>query len=560
MWADDALSADRIQQARRRWCATRPWRVAALGVFGGVLALAPAAAARPSGEPPAQVFGAASRPRVSITVEPPETSGGACYLSLVVLAGNGVETQAATSDQGPPATCRKTPDGHEVVGTSRIEGREIRYRATVTVDWRVLEWTQPAAVALRDGRFFQLAGRYERLTEPMRLASAKAAFDAVDRDLNLVYRRLVASRDPVALTALRADQRRWLAFRDFTLFDGDNAESVGPGTSSHVREQSRRTLARIRFLTALLDPPGSDPGDTLYSDGRSGNVAVRRVGEALAFSARIQFPSLNVVDAPPSVPCSVSGLALPEGANAWLAEPRAMTASDPSWTPDALRLAFDPQGRLRVEAAGRSPGMLARVIQGTYAPQRRLVPAEAPLRSLLWQLPERAFNDTTEGLSDSERRSLVLTGAGGDFAVRAETADRLVLRHHDGLVTLLRFAGADGSAVLAVELSNGRNLSLQVWRQASAAGPFLEWEDAVPVLPVRAFFAADPGAEPGTRLPGGRQVVYIDGTGSLRMSLLEDGRAVSSDYEFVLEWDGFGFVAVQSSPRLERTWETMARR
>ncbi len=494
------------------------------------------------------MFGAASRPRVSITVEPPETPGGACYLSLVVLSGNGVETQAATSDQGPPATCRKTPDGHEVVGTSRIEGREIRYRATGTIGWRVLEWTQPAAVTLRDGSIFELAGRYERLTEPTRLASAKAAFDAVDRELNTVYRRLVASRDPVALTALRADQRRWLAFRDFTLFDGDNAESVGPGTSSHVREQSRRTLARIRFLAALLDPPGSDPGDTLFSDGRSGTVAVRRVGDALTFSAMVQFPSLNVVDAPPSVPCSVSGVALPSGANAWLAAPGAMTASDPVWKPETLRLAFDPQGRLRVEAAGRPPGLLARVIQGTYAPQRRLVPAEAPLRALLWQLPERAFDDTTEGLSDSGRQSLVLTGAGGDFAVRAETADRLVLRHHDGLVTLARFAGAEGGAVLAVEQTNGRSQSVHVWRQTSAGSPFLEWTDAVPVHQVRAFFTADPDGELAARRSRSRPAVYIDDAGALRVCLLVDGGAPSPDHEFVLEWDGFGFVTVPSSP------------
>ncbi|MDO8834759.1 MAG: hypothetical protein Q7V01_04150, partial [Vicinamibacterales bacterium] len=130
--ADEACSVESGFGRRSRRCVARPLRVAALGVLGGVMALAPAAAARSSGEPPAHVFGATSRPRVSITVEPPEKPGGRCYLTVAVLARNGVETQAATSDLGPPATCRPTPSGHEVVGTSRIEGREIRYRATVS--------------------------------------------------------------------------------------------------------------------------------------------------------------------------------------------------------------------------------------------------------------------------------------------------------------------------------------------------------------------------------------------------------------------------------------------
>ena len=174
--AGEACSLESGFGRRSRRCGTRFLRVAALGVISGGLALASAAAARPSGEPPAHVFGATPRPRVSVTVEPPETPGGPCYLSLVVLAGNAIETQAATSDQGPPATCRPTPHGHEVVGTSRIEGREIRYRATVSLDWRAMAWTQPAAVTLRDGSAFQLAGRYEKQTEPARLALAKAAF------------------------------------------------------------------------------------------------------------------------------------------------------------------------------------------------------------------------------------------------------------------------------------------------------------------------------------------------------------------------------------------------
>jgi uncharacterized protein YecT (DUF1311 family) len=478
-------------------------------------------------------------------VEPPETPGGSCSLTLELIAANGVETQAALSVPAPLVTCRSSSSGREVAGTGRLEGSEVRFRAVLSPDWGVLEWHQPVALALRDGSRVELAGRYVKQTEAASLASARLAFDTVDRELNAVYRRLLAARGPAASSAVRADQRRWLVFRDFTLFDGDNADAVGPGTSAHVREQGRRTLARTRFLAALLEPPGTDPGDTLFADGRSGRVAVRRVGDGLAFAAAVQFPSVNAADAPPSVPCTISGVARPSGPNVWLADPDTMAAFDDTWRPEPLRLAFDPEGRLRVEPAGDQPGRLARVLQGPYAPQRRLAPAEAPLRSLLWRLPARAFDDTTEGLSDAERQSLVLTGAGGTFKVAAETPDRLMLRHHDGHVVVLRLAGASGSAVLVVEQTNGRNLSLQVWRQADAASPIVEWRDALPVLPAGAFFEAGSGAEPIAPGARTRQVIHIDGTGTLRLSLQVDGGSHQPDREFILDWDGFGFVVEQ---------------
>ncbi|MCL4810796.1 MAG: hypothetical protein KJ062_23800, partial [Thermoanaerobaculia bacterium] len=97
--------------------------------------------------------------------------------------------------------------------------------------------------------------------------------------------------------------------RDFTLLDGDDAASVGPGTATHLRQQGLRTLDRTRYLGALLDPPRTGLGQTLYSDGRSGTIAVRRLGDALAFTASVGIPGFDAPNVPRDVPLRLSGVA-----------------------------------------------------------------------------------------------------------------------------------------------------------------------------------------------------------------------------------------------------------
>lgn len=520
--------------------------LAAFGLAGSVPAPAEAAGNQ-NGEPRTHHFGDAARPLVALAFEELETPGGPCHLELVVSAANGIETQAATSTPAPPATCRRTAAGQDVTGRSRLEGRELPYRARLGSDGRVLDWISPESVTLRNGSVHVLAGRYTRLDEPTRVASARASFDAVDRELNAVYRRLLAARPPELVSALRADQRRWLKYRDFTLFDGDDAEAVGPGTSAHLREQGRRTLARVRFLTSLLDPPRTDVGETLFSDGRSGTVAVRRIGDALAFSAVVEVPRLNAPGAPGDVPCRLSGVARPSGPLAWEAHPEAMAVSDKTWTPERLLLSLDGDGRLRIAAAGPQAGMLARVLAGEYAPLRRLTPAEAPLRSLVQELPAQAFDDTTDGLQGAERQSLLVTGSGGSFRIGTETPDHLYLRYPGGHVRIARFPGADGGAVLAVEQANGRNLSVQLWRQTAAREPLVPWEDALPAIPAGDFFASGADKEGAWATAKGRPVTLLDDSGALRQSLQAHEGGAEPDYAFVLAWDGFGFVAERTS-------------
>jgi len=496
-------------------------RLVAIGLAAGAPALATAAGSS-GGEPPRHYFGDVARPSVALTFEEPETAGAPCFLRLELLAGNRVEVRAVTPAP-TRATCRRTEDGWEVSGMTRLEGKELAFRASVRPDGSALEWTSPRSVTLRDGSVHALAGRYPRLGEAARAAAARAALGVVDRELNAVYPRLVAARPPESVAALRADQRRWLKYRDFTLVDGDDAAAVGPGTATHLRQQALRTLERVRYLGALLDPPRTALGETLYSDGRGGTIAVRRLGDALTFAVRAEIPGFDLPNVPRDVPLRLSGVARPSGPLVWEALPEAMTASDGTWTPERLRLSLGADGRLRVEAAGGEAGPLARVLTGDDAPLRRLAPADSPLRALVADLPAQAFDDTTDGLEGAERQALLTTGAGGAFTIGAESPDRLFLRFPGGHVKVALFAGADGGAVLAVEQVNGRNLSVQLWRQAAWGEPFVGWKEGLAAL--------------------GRGVLHLDDSGTLRQTRSGSGSGRASDDTRILVWDGFSFAS-----------------
>jgi uncharacterized protein YecT (DUF1311 family) len=502
----------------------------AIGLAAGAPALAPAAGSS-GGEPPRHHFGDASRPEVALVFEEPERPGAPCFLALELLAGNRIEIRAATPTP-TRATCRRTDAGWEISGTGRLEGRELAFRASVRPDGSALEWTSPRSVTLHDGSVLALAGRYARLGEPARAAAARTVLEAADRELNAVYRRLVAARPPEAVAALRADQRRWLKYRDVTLFDGDDAVSVGPGTAAHLRQQGLRTLERVRYLGALLDPPRTGLGETLYSDGRSGTIAVRRLGDVLAFSVRVGVPGFDLPGVPRDVPLRLSGVARPSGSPAWEVLPGAMAVSEKTWTPERLRLSLGADGWLRLGAGGAEAGLLARALTGEYAPLRRLAPADSPLRALTADLPAEAFDETTNGLEGAERLALLGTGSGGAFTIGAESPDRLFLRFPGGHVRIAFFEGPDGGAVLAVEQVNGRNLSVQLWRQAAWGVPFVAWKEGL---------AARGGA-----------VMHVDDSGAIRLTRPGSGGGAAAADTRVLTWDGFGFFVEPVGPTIRR--------
>jgi uncharacterized protein YecT (DUF1311 family) len=527
-----------------------PPRITWSVLLGSLLALAPAQAVVESVEGGVSHFyGAKSRPRIEIKVEIEKDEDSPTYLSLVVLENNGVATRADTQLPNP-ARDRKTKAGIELTGTNRLHGREYRYRANLSRDRSTLEVLEPKSVLLADGTKLELAGRYGDLSEKTRASAARAAFDPIDKELNALYGKLVATLDPAAQERLRAEQRRWLKYRDFTAYfdaDGDFAERVmGPGTAPHFRQQGQRTLERIEFLKSLLaKPPQVETANTLYSDGRGGTFAVGRVDDAVFYSATVWYPHLRDSDeSSHHILCTVSGLARPAGENSWVAKPEDLVATEAAWKAEPLRLVFEPAGGLRVEAAGTA-GRLARVVSGSYHQLRASAPAEEPLRSLLLQLPETAFEETTEGLSSAGKKSLALTGTGGTFKIEKETQDDLVLRHHDGTVELRRLKADDGTAVVAVEQTNGRNLFLHLWRKARAGDPFTLWENVPPKPPVEKFFAKELGDD-AARIKGqSHQVIHFDKGQGLRITLEVRLETPQPDYYFSLNWDGCGFAVVR---------------
>ncbi len=70
---------------------------------------------------------------------------------------------------------------------------------------------------------------------------------------------------------------------------------------------------------------------------------------------------------------------------------------------------------------------------------------------------------------------------------------------------------------------NGRNLSVQLWRQAAWGEPFVAYPEGLAAL--------------------GRGVLHLDDSGTLRQTRSGSGSGRASDDTRVLAWDGFGFVA-----------------
>lgn len=521
-------------------------------VIGGLLTLAEAQAEVQYPECLAHFYGSTSRPQIEIEIQddgaPEDQRRGDLWFNLTVFGANGVGQRASTSFPVDPAGLREANGGLEFGGTSRLQGREIRVRAVVRRDRSSLEVTEPKSVLLADGTELPLAGRYADLSEEIRASRAKAALKPVDEELNAVYRRLVATLDPTAVEELRADQRRWLNYRDFTVMDSDGPGPDGPGSAPHFRQQARRTIERTAYLRAILSqPPAAGEGGALYSNGRGGTFAVGRIDEAIVFSASLRYPKLHSGDPRWGDDLTLGGLASPAGGTIWLAKPEDIFTEDVSnpdeGTVESLRLAFDPSGRLRVEAADESlpPGPLARVVGGTYHRLEALAPAQEPMRLLLVGLSERAFDDTTEGLESADKKALALTGGGGTFKLEKETADRLILNHHDGRVRLLRLAAADGAVVVAVEQTNGRNLTMQLWRKARAGDALRLWEGALPKPPVEKFFATDLGAGLAKVRDQSAYVYQLHSGHGLDLSLEVRSEKPLPGYHFSLDWDGFGF-------------------
>ena len=80
-------------------------------------------------------------------------------------------------------------------------------------------------------------------------ACASEAFSKADKELNAVYRRLLAQVDDAAKIKLRASQRAWIAYRDSNagfVYAVEGEGSAGRMVLANQNEQATR--ARIREL------------------------------------------------------------------------------------------------------------------------------------------------------------------------------------------------------------------------------------------------------------------------------------------------------------------------
>jgi len=83
-----------------------------------------------------------------------------------------------------------------------------------------------------------------------------AATEAWDKELNRVWRELMAELPAASKEPLRVAQRKWIAFRDAELEALGNAYGAMPGTMFLVMQAdaaSTLTRDRVRQLEALLE-------------------------------------------------------------------------------------------------------------------------------------------------------------------------------------------------------------------------------------------------------------------------------------------------------------------
>jgi uncharacterized protein YecT (DUF1311 family) len=83
-----------------------------------------------------------------------------------------------------------------------------------------------------------------------------AATEAWDKELNRVWRELMAELPAAAKEPLRVAQRKWIAFRDAELEALASAYGAMPGTMFLVMQAdaaSTLTRDRVRQLEALLE-------------------------------------------------------------------------------------------------------------------------------------------------------------------------------------------------------------------------------------------------------------------------------------------------------------------
>lgn len=434
-----------------------------------------------------------------------------------------------------PFALRTTGDG-EFAGSGLAEGRLVSVRVAVANDDSSLQWLQPAALPGSREHTVRVSGKYTALGAGDRLAATKEHFQAADKELNRAYNQLRERMATEDFVQLRANQRRWLKFRDWFVVDGDDFGINGPGTVPYIRLQTARTLDRAAFLEGLGEPRAEPVLSGVYSDGMDRELRLRAiptVDEHVFFTLSSALPQIH--DGQFDEPIVVAGVASPsEVANVWKA-----TAASVSRNP-----VVQENGELLIASALDFTSVDVNSAESVVLSDRlyfvaELRPAAEPMREILLRLPSAILDHTTEGLSERAKTPLLLGGYYEPFRLSEHGVDHARLSYREGQVDVHRFALADGAALVAVATRNVRAHKFELWRiSAQSEAPMrVELNEYLPKLGATDFYA-DADADSYQGWIEYRLSAALNEVGA-RWNPPMDGP--EPDYRFDLYWDGYGF-------------------
>ena len=425
-------------------------------------------------------------------------------------------------------------------GRTLAQGRPVDILLRLTEDKRTLTWAEPPALQLPSGSQ-DCGGTYSIAPTAERLEAATKRLEKVDTELNGVYSSLKKRLSPEAFSLLRENQRRWLRYRDHYTADGDNAARVGPGSPEYLQKQSERTGARLHFLRLIgADSPlSAASADGYYSNGAGATLAFYAPGDGQTAFFLLEWESYGKFH----TPFTLSGQATAATAGSWLATAEALKIHPPSDTQTPVQqLEFiHERNRLIVKQGD------AKLPDEVFL-RRELTPATCPMRMLLANLPTDAFADTTEGINGEELASLVLfskvkrraANTDDSIAIKVENPHYLSISVLYGGYAIRRFAGKDGSALIAIATTNNRARSFGCWRWSKIDEPPVQsvLQDLLPHPAAADFFEKNPPASD-------IMVDYelAEETAEIKVSPIKFAHTGARPKNRLLHWDGYGFIS-----------------
>lgn len=431
-------------------------------------------------------------------------------------------------------------DDGTLSGPAQIGGARDLLRLRVDAKSGALVFRDPDALQWPGQPSLRIAGAQPPLSTAQRLEDARVRLARADRRLQTKLHALQARLTAADRAALDLDQRRWQAWRDFAVVDGDDRARRGPGGVDFLREQARRTHLRHDYLAAWLSPNSARDGVAgHYRDGL-GNLldVVQAPGDPEALLYALAEGDTWLMRRGRTAPRLRAGRADAASAGQW-ETPAAATgdAADGAGGVLLLEQVGVPAQALQVSAASDDD------LDGRFQRMGDVTPATAPMRALLLRLPLGAFDDTVEGLDEGERWSLVRDGVGHFFTLQQPRRDALRLRYAIGSVELRRFARHDGGAVVAVLTRNAQAHSLTLWQLDVEVGSQASAERiALPLLFAGDFFPHE--ADAPEVAPWRYRHALAAQADAIHVRLAPDGAERQPVVGIDWVWDGYGFGAV----------------